>query len=74
MEMRFLLTNRAYDVLKWTCLVALPAVSVLTAALGEIWGLPNVARIVLTINALTAFLGALLGISTAQYKKTDGNG
>lgn len=72
--MKVLLTNKAYDVLKWTCLVALPAVSALTAALGEIWGLSNVTQTVLTINALTAFLGALLGVSAAQYRRTDGNG
>ena len=72
--MKVLLTNRVYDVLKWTCLVALPAASVLTAAVGEIWGIPNITRIVLTINAFTAFLGALLGVSAARYGKTDGNG
>ena len=71
--MKVLLTNKAYDALKWVCMVALPAASALTAALGEIWGLANVTQSVLTINALTAFLGALLGVSAAQYKKNDGN-
>lgn len=74
MKMNILLTNKVYNVLKWTCLVALPAVAVLLAALGEIWGIRNVEKIVLTVNACTVFFGALLGVSAAQYKKTDGNG
>lgn len=30
--------------------------------------------VVLTLNAVTAFAGAILGISTAQYNKTKVNG
>ena len=72
--MKILLTNGVYDALKWICMVALPAASALTAALGEIWGFSGVTQAVLTINAFTAFLGALLGLSAAQYRKADGNG
>ena len=69
--MKILLTNKTYDILKWVCLIGLPAVAALIAALGDIWGLPNVSNIVLTINAVGVFLGALIGISTAAYYKKE---
>ena len=69
--MKILLNNRTYDVLKWVCLIALPAVAALVAAVGDIWGVAHVREVVLTINAVTAFLGALLGVSCAQYKERE---
>ena len=69
--MKLMLTNRAYDILKWVCLIGLPAVSVLVATLGQIWGWAGVDKIVLTINAITVFLGALIGVSTAAYNKAN---
>lgn len=69
-----ILTNRTYDVLKWLCLIALPAVAYLISKLGAIWGIPNAEQIVETINAAALFLGMLIGVSTAQYNKANGNG
>ena len=68
--MRILLTNRAYDILKWVCLIALPALAALLTAVGEIWSVPEMPRIVMTLNAVTAFLGAMIGLSTSTYNKT----
>lgn len=62
--------NKVYDVLKWITLVALPAIGTLYFALASIWGLPYGEQIVGTITAITAFLGALLGISSIQYNKS----
>ena len=67
--MKILMTNKTYDILKWVCLIALPAISVLLATLGKIWGIPNCEKIVLTINAIAVFLGALIGVSTAAYNQ-----
>ncbi len=72
--MKILLTNRTYDILKWVCLIALPALAALAAAVGEIWHVPNATQLVLTINAAAAFLGALLGVSCAQYKEAEHDG
>ena len=63
------LSNKAYDVLKWIAMIALPATGTLYFALASIWGLPYGEQIVGTITAIDAFLGALLGISAVQYKK-----
>lgn len=69
-----LLTNKQYDILRYITQIVLPALGTLYFALSSIWGLPYGEQIVGTITAVDAFLGALLGLSTAQYKKTNGNG
>lgn len=63
------MSNRMYDILKYIAQIALPALGTLYFALSTIWGLPYGEQIVGTITAIDAFLGALLGISTAQWKK-----
>lgn len=72
--MKILLTNRTYDVLKWIVMIVLPALTALLTAVGEIWAIGDMPRVVLTLNAATAFLGAIIGVSTAAYRKSDGNG
>ena len=63
------LSNRVYDVLKWIALYLLPALGTLYFALAGIWAFPYGEEVVGTITALDTFLGVLLGISTAQYRK-----
>ncbi len=64
------LTNQLYDILKFVAQILLPAVATLYAALGKIWNWPLVAEITASICAVDTFLGALLGISSANYAKT----
>lgn len=61
--------NKTFDVLKFVAQIGLPALGTLYFALSQIWGLPYGEQIVGTITALDVFLGAVLGVSTAQYKK-----
>lgn len=63
------MNNKLYDALKWIAQILLPAVATLYFAIAQIWGLPYAEQIVGTITAIDAFLGALLGVSTIQYKK-----
>lgn len=70
MEKSFL-SNRAYDVLKWICIIVLPALASLYRGVGTIWSLPYVEEIPQTIIVIDAFLGALLGVSTIQYNKNN---
>lgn len=63
------MSNRVYDILKWVAQILLPAIGTLYFALAGIWGFPYAEGIVGTITAVDTFLGVLLGISTAQYKK-----
>lgn len=66
---RMKLSNKLYDVLKWIALILLPALGALYFGLAQIWGFPYGEEIVGTISVIDAFLGALLGISTANYNK-----
>ena len=61
--------NRTFDILKFVAQFGLPALGTLYFALCQIWGLPYGEQIVGTITALDAFLGAVIGVSTTQYKK-----
>lgn len=63
------MSNKLYDILKWVALVVLPAIATLYFALSSIWGLPYGEQIVGTITAIDTFLGAILGVSNASYKK-----
>jgi hypothetical protein len=63
------LTNYVYDRLKWIAQILLPAIATLYFALAQIWGFPYAEQIVGTITAVDAFLGVILGISSAQYKE-----
>lgn len=65
-----LLSNKVYDVLKWIAQVVIPALGALYFGLAQIWGFPYGEEIVGTLTVIDVFLGALLGISTVQYRKT----
>lgn len=62
-------SNKAYDILKWICMIVLPALGTFYFAIAGIWGFPYAEQIVGTIAAVTTLLGALIGISTAKYNK-----
>jgi hypothetical protein len=63
------MSNKLYDVLKWISLVALDAIGLCYSTLATIWGLPYGDQVLETCVALSVFLGALVGVSSAQYKK-----
>ena len=63
------LPNKVYDVLKWITMICLPALATAYVGLSQIWGLPYAPQIAETVAVVCTLLGALLGISTAQYNK-----
>lgn len=68
------MSNKTYDALKFVAQIVLPALGTLYFALASIWGLPYGEQIVGTLTAVDAFLGAILGVSTAQYNKRGAQG
>lgn len=50
-------------------MIALPGFATFYGLLAETWGLAYVNEVLQTINAVTVLLGALIGISTANYNK-----
>lgn len=56
-----------YDILKWLCILGLPALSTLYSSLAARWGWPNAEQISGTISDIGTFLGVIIGISSAGY-------
>ena len=63
------LSNSCYDILKWVCMIVLPALATAYVGLASIWGWPLADEVAKTVAVICTLLGALLGISTAQYNK-----
>ena len=63
------LPDKVYDVLKWLVMVCIPALTVAYVGLSAIWGWPYADEVAKTSAVICTLLGALLGISTAQYNK-----
>ena len=63
------MSNKVYDVLKYIAQIVLPALATLYFSLASIWGFPHGEQIVGTITAIDTFLGVVLMLSNAQYKK-----
>lgn len=70
-ELDYLLPDKAYEILKWVALIALPAVAWLVGAVGPQWGLSHCGELVTTINAVGVFVGALIGVSQLTATKPD---
>ena len=65
------ISDKTYQILKWVAIIVMPALATFCVAMGEIWGLPYTQQIASTLTALATFLGALLGIASAQYNSDD---
>lgn len=63
------LTNKTYDILKYIVTIVLPALTTLWLSIATIWSLPYGEPIGATLGAITVFLGALIGVSSANYNK-----
>lgn len=63
--------NRYYDVLKWFCMICIPAVTTAYVGLSAVWGWPYADQIAKTSAVICVLLGSLLGISTATYYKAE---
>ena len=60
-----MMSNKVYDVLKWVALIALDAVGLFYKTIATIWGLPMGDEIMATCAAMSVFIGALIGLSSA---------
>lgn len=62
--------DKVYDVLKWVVMIVIPALSTAYVGLAAIWSWPLADEVAKTASVVCVLLGALLGISTAEYNKT----
>ena len=63
------LPDKWYDILKWITMIVIPACATAYVGLAAVWGWPFADEIAKTAAVICTLLGALLGISTAQYNK-----
>ena len=63
------LSDKWYTILKWVTLICIPALATFYVALSGVWGWPYADQIAKTATAVCTLLGALLGISTAEYNR-----
>lgn len=66
------LSDKLYDILKWVTMIVIPALATAYVGLASIWGWPYADEVAKTSAVVCTLLGALLGISTAQYNKAEG--
>lgn len=63
------INDKLYDVLKWVVMIVLPALSTAYVGLAAVWGWPLADEVAKSCSVICVLLGALLGISTAEYNK-----
>ncbi len=66
-----ILKDSVYDTLKWVVMIAIPALTTAYVGLSGVWGWPYATEVAKTSAVVCALLGALLGISTAEYNKME---
>ena len=66
-----MLPNSWYDALKWIVMIAIPALTTAYVGLSAVWNWPYAEEVAKTSAVICTLLGALLGISTAQYNKQE---
>lgn len=64
-----LMSDDAYNVMKWIVQYILPGLGVLYAIIAGATGLPYAEVVLAVVMAVDWFLGIILGISTKQYNK-----
>lgn len=65
------LPDKVYDVLKWIVMIVIPALTTAYVGLAAVWGWLYAEEIAKTSAVVCTLLGALLGISTAEYRKNE---
>lgn len=65
------MNNKCYDVLKWICVIAIPAINTFILTVFPVVNIEDATTtVVVTLtSAFGTLLGALVGISSTQYKK-----
>lgn len=63
------MSNKTYDILKWIALVGLPALTTFYGVVGATLHIPYTQEVITIAVAFDTMLGAMLGISNANYNK-----
>ena len=61
--------NRTYDLLKWICLVVIPALCGMLTTLADQFGSKQILTVVGILTAVATFVGTILGFSSIVYAR-----
>lgn len=67
----FTLSPKVYNFLKYLVMIVLPALTTLWVVLANAWNWDYMTNVSVTMTAVTAFLGSLIGISSKNYNNSD---
>lgn len=67
-----ILPDKVYNVLKWICIVFIPALITLISGIFALYNIPNGEIVTGTIALIGTFIGTLIGVSTKAYNKKGG--
>ncbi len=62
-----MLSDSAYNVVKKSATIVLPALSTLYIAIAQIWNFDHVEQVVGTLTAINTFLGVIIQLSKKSY-------
>ena len=65
------LNSKTYDIIKWIVQVVMPALIVAIGTIGGAFAWEHTELTMTVLGAITTFLGASLGLSSAQYYKDE---
>lgn len=63
--------DKLYNILKYVCQIALPALATFYFTIAQILGLPYAEQVCGVMAALATLIGTLLGISSYRYYKEE---
>ena len=73
--MDYIISDRVYKVLKWAGVIVFPALATFVGTVAPAWGMDAAAlsdAIVTTLNAVGTLMGAVLVVSAATAKPSEG--
>ena len=74
--MDYIISDRVYKVLKWAGVIVFPALATFVGTVAPAWGMEPALSdaIVTTLNAVGTLMGAVLVVSAATAKPSEGDG
>lgn len=61
------ISDKAYNILKWICLTALPALTTLYGVIGTTLHIPYTQEVITIAVAVDTCLGTMIGVSSVKY-------
>ena len=74
--MQYIISDGTYKVLKWAGVIVFPALATFVGTVAPAWGMEPALSdaIVTTLNAIGTLMGAVLVVSAATAKPSEGDG